>query len=147
MPNPLRRQIREAAATALTGLTTTAGRVYQSRTHELQDTELPGLRIYLGELAVEESLDNSPIEDQILQLIVEACSKKSSNLDDELDEMEREVRVALHTNQTIGGAQYVRFLGSAEPELSGEAEKEIGVMRMTFEVMFYSARGAPDVAL
>jgi hypothetical protein len=46
MANHLRRQIREAIGTAVTGLTTTSTRVYQSRVVPLQDTNLPALLIY-----------------------------------------------------------------------------------------------------
>jgi hypothetical protein len=34
-----------------------------------------------------------------------------------------------------------------EMDLEGEAEKEVGIKRMTFEVLYYTALGAPDVAL
>lgn len=147
MADPLRRQIREAVASALAGLTTSGANVFPSRTYELQDAELPGLRIYEGQLAVDESLDDGPVEDQTLAIVVEACSKRSANLDNELAEMEREVRVRVHQTAWLGGKASARFLGSDEPELDGEAEREVGVMRITFEFRFFSARGAPDVAL
>ena len=46
MANHVRQQIRERVGTVLTGLTTTASRVFESRVYALQDSELPALLIY-----------------------------------------------------------------------------------------------------
>lgn len=143
----LRKQIREAAAAALTSLFTSGARVYQSRTHELQDANLPGLRIYTSEEAIDiVTLGVSRILERELDLVVECCAKESSDLDDKLDLMMQEVEVAIAANQGIGGAKWVQ-LKKIEIDMEGEAEKEVGVARMTFQVRYYAALGAPDVAL
>lgn len=144
----LRKQIRDAVAAALTSLTTSGARVYESRTHELQDANLPGLRIYTNseDARVSEILSSNRVLERDLQLVVEACSKKSSGLDDELDLMVQEVEVAIAANQGAGGAKWIQ-LKSIEIDMEGEAEKEIGVARMTFEVRYNAALSAPDVAL
>lgn len=147
MANELRRQIREGVATVLTGLTTSQANVFQSRTHELQDAELPGLRIYTNGQDVDaETVAPDPVERNTLELVVEACGKASADLDDTLDAMVKEVRVALASGQAVGGAKYVQ-LKRIDIEMEGEAEREVGIARMTFEVAYFSARGAPDVAL
>jgi hypothetical protein len=145
MANHVRRQIREAAATALTSLTTTGANVFQSRTHELQDADLPGLRIYTNDEAIDK-LQEQGDQLRTIQLVVEGCAKASSNLDDTLDTIIKEVEVALAGNQTIGGAKYVD-LAEIEIDMEGEAEKECGVARMTFEVVVLTDMAAPDVAL
>lgn len=142
----LRKQIREAVATALTGLTTSGSRVYQSRSEELQDASLPGLRIYTNSEQVNaESLGPSRLENRVLDLVVECCSKKLADLDDELDLMIQQVEVALAANQGAGGAKWMQ-LRSIEVEMEGEAERQVGVARMTYEVHYTAALGAPDVA-
>jgi hypothetical protein len=147
VPNHLRRQIREAAAAALTGLGTTGANVFESRTHELQDINLPGLRIYTNDETVAiGSKGASRTLARELELVVEGCSKKSSGLDDELDAIVKEVEVAIAANQSIGGAKYVQ-LRRIEIDMEGEAEKEVGVARMTFEVLYYAQIGTPDVAM
>lgn len=148
MASHLRKQIRDAVAAALTGLTTSGARVYESRTHELQDTNLPGLRIYTNseDVRISEILSSSRVLERDLELVVEACSKKSSGLDDELDLMIQEVEVELAANQGAGGAKWIQ-LKSIEIDMEGEAEKDIGVARMTFEVRYNAALSAPDVAL
>lgn len=148
MANLLRRQIREAAATTLTSLATTGANVFQSRTHELQEASLPALRVYTNDEQVRiSSMGASRIREHELELVVEACAKESADLDDKLDLICKEVQIALDANQGLGvGVKYVEPK-RIEIDMEGEAEKEVGVARMTFEVLFYTALGAPDVAL
>jgi hypothetical protein len=146
MADHVRKQIRDAVVTALTGLATTGTRVFENRTHELQDTNLPGLRIYTNDENISTgSMGSGRLRHHTLDLVVECCSKKSSGMDDELDAMIKEVTVALDANQGAGGAKFIEPR-SIQIDMDGEAEKEIGVARITFEVPYYTAQGAPDVA-
>ena len=148
MADHVRRQIRVAAVAALTGLSTTGARVYASRVYPLQDADLPALRIYTQEEAVQlASLGVSRRRERTLDLVVEACAKAVSGLDDTLDQIQKEVEIALDANQGLGGlCKYVELKGVADA-LEGEAEKPVGVKRMVFEVLYYTALGAPDTAL
>jgi hypothetical protein len=56
MANHVHRQIREALATALTGLTTTGSRVYTNRLHALPEDTSPALRIYLDPDSIDSAL-------------------------------------------------------------------------------------------
>ena len=53
MANHLGRQIRERAATTLTGLSTTGSNVFQSRFYPMKSAGLPGLCIYTKDETVE----------------------------------------------------------------------------------------------
>jgi len=146
MADHLRKQIRAAAVTALTGLTTSEGRVYDSKYYPMQDTDLPGLRVYTNDQAIEqETIVANPLEASILQLEVECCAKANTSADDTLDQMAKEVQIALAGVQTMAGAKHVH-IRSMEAERAGEGEKALGVLRLTFEVLFKSAQNAPDVA-
>lgn len=146
MADHVRKQIRDAAAAALNNLATSTTHVFESRTHELQGGDLPGLRIYTNEERIAtESLGVGRIREHSLDLVVECCSKKASGMDDELDAMIKEVMVALDANQGIGGAKYVEPR-RVEIDMDGESEKEVGVARITFEVLYFTAQGAPDIA-
>jgi hypothetical protein len=146
MGNHVRQQIRDAAATALTGLTTTGTRVFPSRVYQMQDAELPGLRIFTNaESVIIASMGLSRLNERTLELVVEACVKQNGTFDDVIDTSIKEVEAALAANQGIGGAKYVQ-LKHIEVELAGEGEASVGVGRMTFEVCYYTALGAPDVA-
>jgi hypothetical protein len=141
----VRKTIRDAAKAALTGLTTTGARVFASRVYDLQESDLPGLRVYTnGESAAPSSAGVGHSVERVLELVIEACSKKASGLDDELDAMLEEVEVALGAG--LAPAKSVE-LRRVEIEMQGEADKPIGVARMTFEVSYFTALGAPGAAL
>jgi hypothetical protein len=148
MANHVRRQIRDAAATALAGLTTTGARVYPSRTYPLQDANLPALRIYTNEETVEMSSMGGAnrLVQRTLNLLVEGCAKVNDTLDDTLDDIIKEVETAIAANQTLGGAKWVQLAG-IEIEMEGEGEKETGVARMTFQCEYITELDTPDVAL
>jgi len=115
--------------------------------HELQDVNLPGLRIYTNNEDVR--VDSIGVDRQVergLDLVVEACSKKTTGLDDELDLMIQEVEVVIAANQNLGGAKRIQLTG-IEIDMEGEAEKEVGIARMTFQVRYYATLSRPDVAL
>lgn len=146
MADAVREQICTAAAAALTGLPTSAARVFKSRTRAMEAIDLPGLRVY----ANDESISTSSMgigrrRQHMLDLVVECCSKKTSAMDTELNAMVKEVIATLDANQGIGGAKYVEPR-RIEIDMDGDAEKDVGVARITFEVPYYTAQGAPDVA-
>lgn len=151
MANHIRRQIRDAAVTALTGLTTSGSRVYDSRTRALQADELPGLRVYLrdepeirtaaiGAGAARVRLERSA------ELVIECCQKKNDAAENDIDLMLKEVEIALSAVQSLGGAKRAHPR-RIEVEMDGEAEEEIMVGRIVYEVLYYTALNAPDVAL
>lgn len=146
MADSVDQQILDAVVVALTGLTTTDDRVFPDRTHELQEVNLPGLRLYTNEEEITTaSLGIGRRRQHRMVLLVEACSKKSSGMDRELKTMRKEVVTALDANQGAGGAKFIEPR-RIEIDMTGEAEKEVGIARMTFEVLYYTAQGAPDVA-
>jgi hypothetical protein len=146
MADHVRKQVRDAAAEALKGLPTTGQRVYENRLHDLQDSELPALRVFTDSEQIEIAAKGTARERRhILALIIECCSKKSAGMDDELDAMIKEVIVRLDENQDIADVKFLEPR-TVDIDMDGEAEKEIGVARITFEVPFYTSQGAPDVA-
>jgi len=141
----VRQQIRDAAVTALTGLTTTGTRVYDSRVYPMQDANLPGLRVFTNNETVKiSSMGISRLLERDLELVVEACVKENSSFDNTLDTILKEVEVALAAGLT--GAKYVS-LKSIEIEMAGDGEKPVAVGRMTFDVPYITAVGTPDTAL
>lgn len=147
----LRKQIRDAVAAAVTSLTTTGTRVFPSRDFELQLTDLPCLRVFLNnENATLESIASGAgsILARRAELVVEGVAQANfdGTLDDTLDQIALEVEKAISTNQSAGGAKTIT-LNRVELTMEGEAESERGVVRMTFDALYYSTIGAPDVAL
>lgn len=150
MADLLRKQIRAAAVTALTGLATTGSNVFGNRDRDLQEAELPALRILTGDESIElSSIGVGRIRQHELQLVVEACVKDNTAYDDDVDAICKEVQIALDNpvTQTLGGlCKYIEPRGF-ELEIEGESDKTVAVGRMTFLVVYYTAQGAPDVPL
>lgn len=147
MANHLRRQIREAAAALVTGLGTTASRVFQMRIYPLQAAELPGLLVFTNdEAAVRTSFPAPSLMERRLELVIEGYAKATSNLDDTLDGIAKEVEVAIAGDYTFGGKAKSTTLRSTQIQMV-EADQPIGLVRLTFDVMYYALDNAPDVAL
>ena len=99
----VRQQIREAIGTACTGLSTTGARVFQARVYPLATANLPGLAIYTNAETSEEAEVGgaSRLLMRMLEVKIDGYSKKTSGLDDELDDITSEVEVALMDNATV----------------------------------------------
>ncbi len=144
----LRKQIREAVALALTGLTTTATRVFQSRVYPLEATDLPGL------LIATESEESALIEmsapmlmERRLRLQVFALAKGVADVDDTLDQICKEVEIALAMPcAALNGLAKSIELSSTEIDFDGASEQPLGRATLRFEVVYFCEQNAPDVA-
>lgn len=129
-----RKQIRDEVMARLTGLTTTAARVYASRARTMGGDKLPGLKVWTREESVPEA---ASYDGQRRELVLEvvAMSKKTAP-DDELDQICAEVEAALATDPTFGGLVEAAYLGETEYEFDDELEKPIGTATMRWMVHY-----------
>lgn len=143
MANHVRRQLREAVATALTGLATTGTRVFQSRVYELQETEMPGLVVYTtGEETVDQSISN--LIGRSIQIVIEAKTKAAADLDDKLDQMAKEIEIALGGTVSVAGQPIALQYEGADIEMI-EADRPAGMITMRYSALLYTQRATPDV--
>ena len=144
----LRRQVREAIGTALTGLTTTGSRVFQSRVYPLATTDLPGLLIFTASEANTTATLGAPrLMERRLQIQVIALANAVADLDDTLDGICQEVEIALAMPcASLAGLAKSITLTGTEIEMQGTAEKPTGQAVMTFEVFYMATENAPDTA-
>lgn len=148
MADHLRKQIRDAAKTTLTGLTTTSTRVFASRARMVAAADLPCLRIFCDdESIVLKTMGPNRERERRLNLVVEGCCAGNSGYEDTADLITKEVEIALDGNNSLGGLVKWIEPRSITQEFSGEGETVIAVAKMEFEVLYYAAKGAPDVAL
>ncbi len=148
MANHLRRQIREAVATAVTGLTTTGSRVFQSRVYPLELTDLPALLIATLSETSEPVTIHGPRElMRVLSVQVSGITKATADLDDALDGICKEVEIALASDITLGGKCKSVTLTTTSMELTGGSDTPVGRATMVFKVDYYAMENAPDVAL
>jgi hypothetical protein len=148
MANHIRQQIRTALAARLAGLSTTGANVFMSRNYAFDETELPGLSIKNGS---EESqvitLSHPAEQSRDYLVIVEARAKNNSNLDDVLDQICKEVEVAIAADDTLSGlvSGGVGLL-STNFETTGDFEKPQGVATMIFKAAYFCFENSPDIA-
>tara|TARA_Y100001938_G_scaffold137886_1_gene202685 strand:- start:1249 stop:1695 length:447 start_codon:yes stop_codon:yes gene_type:complete len=148
MANHLRRQIRERAATTLTGLTTTGSNVFQSRVYPMESAGLPGLCIYTTEETVEmQSMGGTRNVSRDLTLIVEGYATDSANVDDTLDQIGKEVEIAMSGDIKLNNLAQDSYLSSVEITLSGDGSTGIGKITHSYIVIYQNAENAPDSAL
>lgn len=141
-----RQQIREAAATALTGLATTGSRVYQSRVHPLADSNLPCLLVNTDDEQLDQaSIGMPPLLQRQLELRVRAVAKVTASLDDTLDAMLAEVETVLG-NTTLGGK--VKVLAPQAIRVAIEqGEKPVGIAELIYVATYHTAQNAPETIL
>ena len=148
MANHIRQQIRERAGSVLTGLTTTGSNVFETRIYPLENTNLPALVIYTkNETSEPLVISTNRVMSRELELIVEIYVKQTSNFDDQVDKICKEVEVAISADTTLNGLAKDCFLQSTEIEYNTEGEQPLSFAVLTFLTIYYVQETAPDVAV
>ena len=148
MANHIRQQLRERAGTVLTGLTTTGSNVFETRIYPLENTNLPALVIYTkNETSEPIVISTNRLMSRELELIVEVYVKQTSNFDDQVDKICKEVEVAISADTSLNGLAKDCFLQSTEIEYNTEGEQPLSYAVLTFLTNYYVQETAPDVAV
>jgi hypothetical protein len=141
-----RRQIREAAATLVTGLSTTGTNVRQSRMHPAQDAGLPLLLVTTNdEIIVPGSI--SVLQERDVELLITGFAKSASTLDDTLDAIALEVETAMATAPTLGGKCSGMELRSIKVDFDDETDKPVGRIALDYRITYFVNAGAPGTIL
>jgi hypothetical protein len=144
----VRRQLREAIATAVTGLTTTGTRVFQSRVYRTEATDWPCLLVYVTDEEIEIAEITAPtVYQRTMQIQVIGQAKLAASLDNSLDQIGKEVETALSADITVGGALVNLELTAVSISMSGDAERPTGEVAMSYRAVLMTAANAPDVSL
>lgn len=147
MPDHVRKTIRAAIVAALTvpPLTTTGNRAFPGRVYPVEDTELPGLLVYIGDEDIDDGRSVG-LAQRDLEIVVEGVFKDVVSLDEKGDTILKEVETALGPGVGLGGLKWLH-LSRVEIERSGEGEQPGARMRMVFKGPYITAHGAPTTAL
>ena len=148
MANHIRQQIREYFGTNLTGLSTTGSNVYESRVYPIENSKLPALIIYTkSETSEPIVIGTDRVMSRELSVVVEGYAKATSNFDDTIDTISKEVEEAIAADRTLGGLAKDTYLESTEISFNAEGEKPLGFVSLTFISNYYVKEKNPDVAL
>ena len=149
MADHVKQQITAAFVSAVTGLSTTGSRVYQDRDTEerpLNADELPGLTVDDGGAAhVIAAKGVARLLERVMRVRVQAHVKAGSTPGTTLNQILKEVEVAV-AGASLAGAKYATLVEESEREVSEAAETRTVRQAFVFEVLYYTAHDAPDVA-
>src|SRR5688500_10924967 len=110
--------IVERVKTVVTGLTTTSTRVYRGRVYPLQESEVPGLLVYMGQDRIVNVLSQS-LMDSLLSVHIDEVVKATGQVDTTLNLIREQVTIALQADHTLT-LSYVMGIeesGADEPNL------------------------------
>ena len=148
MANHIRQQIREYFGTNLTGLSTTGSNVYESRVYPIENSKLPALIIYTkSETSEPIVIGTDRVMSRELSVVVEGYAKATSNFDDTIDTISKEVEEAIAADRTLGGLAKDTYLESTQIDFNAEGEKPLGFVSLTFISNYYVKEKNPDVAV
>ena len=143
----LRQSIRERIATDVTGLSTTGSNVFQSRVYPVEDASLPCLLVYTTseESEVTEMASPRPMT-RFLNVIVQGVVGATTP-DDTLDDISKEVEVALAGDVSINNLANNSFLSSTTIEFNSDGAKPIGTVMLNYIVEYRNLDNNPESAI
>lgn len=153
MADHLRTQIRDAAVTLITGLTTTGSKVYNARIKALAEgSNLPCWIVYVRN---EEHTEDARTTDGVIQrnaeLVFEGYCRQTNggNAQDRLDLMLKELEIQFDTDRKLGGLLKDSRLVTVEIDDGDDDQgsQAIAGIQVVYLVTYWTTRGAPDVAL
>lgn len=141
-----RQAIRHAVADLLTNQTDAGARVYSTRIPPLKKPELPAISVYTADEEVDLawSLGSGPRELRRLVNVAIEGAVIGDNVDDAMDALASQIEKAMSANRWLGFTDdtvvqlYDIILISTELDTGEQGQREVGVVRLTYRVEYYS---------
>lgn len=146
MADHIATQLRNAIVAALTGLATTGARVYKNRPgiRVLQASELPALMVYSGGEDVNDAAVDGNLLERDMQFHVDLRVKGTDGVDDVLDQIRKEVEIALAPGVVIGTRTVIiDYSGMSDPDLDADDQTVIGAT-LQIACKVYTQFDVPD---
>ncbi len=143
-----RTQIRKAVVNALKGNTAAENRVYESRVYALDDPKLPALLVFTPQESMgQPSIQRPRTQMRQLQLMVEGYLKARGDIDSDADALALEVEQLIGADPTLGGLVKDAMLDTTATRLSGEGEKPVAIVSLTFVILYSVKENAPQTLI
>lgn len=144
----VRTQLRQAALALLTGLATTGANSSTNRTLPLPKGHGTSLAVRTP-TERSEDISQSGTQARVIALRVDISAKHADEdtLADLLDQAALEVEEAIAGDPTFSGLAQTYDYRGADLSMTGEGEKILGTLSLTFDVTLYTRREAPSAAL
>lgn len=148
----VRKQLRDAVALAVTGLTSTGSRVYKSRSLPLSAAaaELPALCVFARQDTPD--YDAGAMGTRVLRVLEVHLQgywrgADGSAIEDGLDGIAEQVETAIFANPTFTGLAHGTRLGPQVIDVDAEGDQTVGVIDIVLEILYRTAEGAPGTAV
>lgn len=136
----VRRQIRDAVATRLTGLPTTGNAVYKMRKYALDDAKLPALCVYTGDETSGLVTIGLRTLRRVNNVVVEGyCKGTSTSVYDTIDVIAMEVEEAIGADFTLGGLARSMILVGTEVDVNVQGEQAIASVKLVYAVEYITS--------
>ncbi len=143
----VRKTIRDNIVTACTSLSTTGSNVFRTRVYPLAAGNLPGLCIYTtNEDTALDTLSATRNVERLLDVNIEAWVRATTNYDNTLDTICKEIEVAMAADSTRGGNAKDSFLIRTEFDYSEDGDRPVATARLTYSVIYRTAINNPETA-
>lgn len=143
MADHVRKRIRDAVVTTLTGLTTTGSRVFRSRVYSVEASTLPCLLVYTPSEIVDLETGTLDAPQRLLNVNVHGIVKATEDLDDDLDQIAKEVETAMRTDITLGGLSHGLDYSGYDTDLTSEGDQPHGTITLTYIIKYRTPFGDP----
>lgn len=146
MTDNVRKQLRDQVAVLVEGLTTYAVNVYKNRRYPVDASELPCLIVQTGSETIEHlTIDYPAHQVRSEQLIITVIAEAIDGIDDMLDEICKDIEVALAGKVSIAKNFTLDGTTGIEPNVVGE--KPVGMVDMRFTAEIHTLEDEPYTAL
>ena len=136
----VRKQIRDKVASILkSNVGLVKRRVYTTRVHPLNDTNLPAISVYTGSETSQRM--NLGVTDVIRELALEidVYVRETSKFDDDVDAIAVQVEEAMAGNFTLDGLAKFVVLTSTQIQFDGDADQILGIAKLTYSIRYVTA--------
>lgn len=142
----VRKQLRDAVKTLLTGLATTGANVFTGRTRPVLKGKPPYLLIYTpSESSQPGTLGYPRMMQRTLTFAIQGIVQDGTGADieDTLDAIAEEVEAAIGADPTVGGLCKGAFLSSTDIVLENDGEQPVGSIVMFFTANYRTNETTP----
>ena len=139
-----RKTIREKVVDIIKNGSTSAGtNVFETKVHPIQTGTRPAVRVWTREDNADGLLSIAPRNyRRIVSVVVDCVDSGSADMDDDVDDLCREVELLLEADTTLAGlAEDVEYI-STSIEYDGSVDPAIAVASVSYDILYYDDMSA-----
>lgn len=136
MSVPKRHQIREAVKEMLLGQTLAGENVYSNRVSSFWREELPCISAFFRDEEATPRDISGKNYTRKATIAIEIHAEASEDLDLKLDEISEQVEAIIIGDLTLKGTVFGCVYQGADFDFSGDAQKPIGVISLSYQITF-----------